>query len=129
MRYRDGRRSLCLSSQSGCPLTCTLLRHRPDALRAQPDRLGDPRPGAALPRGSGAPVDHAVFMGMGEPMMNLDAVLEACARLPDLGIAHRRTAISTVGWIPGIERLARASRCRSGWRCRCTPPTTRCARS
>ncbi len=45
-------------------------------------------------------------MGMGEPMMNLDDVLAACARLPDLGITHRRTAISTVGWIPGIERLA-----------------------
>ena len=49
MRYRDGRRSLCLSSQSGCPLTCTLLRHRRDALRPQPERLGDPRPGASLP--------------------------------------------------------------------------------
>jgi len=46
-----------------------------------------------------------VFMGMGEPMMNLDAVLGACERLPDLGISSRRTAISTVGWIPGIERL------------------------
>ena len=45
-------------------------------------------------------------MGMGEPMMNLDNVLAACARLPDIGITHRRTAISTVGWIPGIERLA-----------------------
>jgi 23S rRNA (adenine2503-C2)-methyltransferase len=43
---------------------------------------------------------------MGEPMMNLDAVLAACERLPDIGIAARRTAISTVGWIPGIERLA-----------------------
>jgi 23S rRNA (adenine2503-C2)-methyltransferase len=43
---------------------------------------------------------------MGEPMMNLDSVLAACERLPDLGIAARRTAISTVGWIPGIERLA-----------------------
>jgi 23S rRNA (adenine2503-C2)-methyltransferase len=52
------------------------------------------------------PVDHAVFMGMGEPMMNLDSVLEACRRLPDLGITNRRTAISTIGWIPGIERLA-----------------------
>jgi 23S rRNA (adenine2503-C2)-methyltransferase len=51
-------------------------------------------------------VDHAVFMGMGEPMMNLDNVLAACGRLPDLGISHRRTAISTVGWIPGIDRLA-----------------------
>ena len=47
-------------------------------------------------------------MGMGEPMMNLDTVLAACARLPDLGITHRRTAVSTVGWIPGIERLAAA---------------------
>ena len=52
------------------------------------------------------PVDHAVFMGMGEPLMNLDGVLGACERLPDIGITHRRTAISTVGWIPGIERLA-----------------------
>jgi 23S rRNA (adenine2503-C2)-methyltransferase len=39
-------------------------------------------------------------------MMNLDAVLAACARLPEVGISHRHTAISTVGWIPGIERLA-----------------------
>jgi len=51
-------------------------------------------------------VDNAVFMGMGEPMMNLDNVLEACRRLPDIGITNRRTAISTVGWIPGIIRLA-----------------------
>jgi 23S rRNA (adenine2503-C2)-methyltransferase len=43
---------------------------------------------------------------MGEPMLNLDNVLAACERLPDIGITHRRTAISTVGWIPGIERLA-----------------------
>jgi 23S rRNA (adenine2503-C2)-methyltransferase len=50
-------------------------------------------------------IDHCVFMGMGEPMLNLDAVLAACERLPDLGITNRRTAISTVGWIPGIERL------------------------
>jgi 23S rRNA (adenine2503-C2)-methyltransferase len=46
-----------------------------------------------------------VFMGMGEPLLNLDAVLGACERLPDLGITHRRTAVSTVGWIPGIDRL------------------------
>jgi 23S rRNA (adenine2503-C2)-methyltransferase len=52
------------------------------------------------------PVDHCVFMGMGEPMLNLDNVLGACERLPDIGITHRRTTISTVGWIPGIERLA-----------------------
>jgi 23S rRNA (adenine2503-C2)-methyltransferase len=37
--------------------------------------------------------------------MNLDNVLQATRRLPDLGITHRRTAISTVGWIPGIDAL------------------------
>ncbi len=50
-------------------------------------------------------IDHCVFMGMGEPMLNLENVLAACERLPDVGITHRRTAISTVGWIPGIEAL------------------------
>ena len=50
-------------------------------------------------------MNHCVFMGMGEPMLNLDAVLEACTRLPDVGVTHRRTAISTVGWIPGIQRF------------------------
>jgi 23S rRNA (adenine2503-C2)-methyltransferase len=52
-------------------------------------------------------VNRAVFMGMGEPLMNLDAVLAACERLPDVGIATSNTAISTVGWIPGIERMTR----------------------
>jgi 23S rRNA (adenine2503-C2)-methyltransferase len=44
-------------------------------------------------------------MGMGEPLINADNVLAACERLPDIGISARRTAISTVGWIPGIEKL------------------------
>ena len=55
-------------------------------------------------------VNHCVFMGMGEPMMNLDNVLAACDLLPDLGITSRRTAISTVGWAPGIDALAEQSR-------------------
>jgi 23S rRNA (adenine2503-C2)-methyltransferase len=44
-------------------------------------------------------------MGMGEPMLNLDSVLEAARRLPDLGVTHRRTTISTVGWLPGLRRF------------------------
>ena len=51
------------------------------------------------------PVNHVVFMGMGEPFMNVDAVLEAARRLPDIGITHRRTTISTVGWLPGLRRF------------------------
>jgi 23S rRNA (adenine2503-C2)-methyltransferase len=104
MRYRDGRHSLCLSSQSGCPLTCTFCAT--GQMRFGRNLTASEILDQALHFRRMAEVDHAVFMGMGEPMMNLDAVLAACARLPDLGITNRRTAISTVGWIPGIDALA-----------------------
>jgi 23S rRNA (adenine2503-C2)-methyltransferase len=104
MSYRDGRRSLCLSSQSGCPLTCTFCAT--GQMRFGRNLTESEILDQALHFRRMGPVDHAVFMGMGEPMMNLDSVLAACARLPDIGISHRHTAISTVGWIPGIERLA-----------------------
>src|ERR671914_883442 len=104
MRYRDGRRSLCLSSQSGCPLTCTFCatgRMRFGRNLTESEILDQ-----ALHFRRKEPVNHAVFMGMGEPLMNLDAVLGACERLPDVGIAHSNTGVSTVGWIPGIDRMA-----------------------
>jgi 23S rRNA (adenine2503-C2)-methyltransferase len=104
MRYRDGRRSLCLSSQSGCPLTCTFCAT--GQMRFGRNLTSSEILDQALHFRRIESVDHAVFMGMGEPMMNLDSVLEACERLPDVGITNRRTAISTVGWVPGIERLA-----------------------
>ncbi len=103
MRYRDGRRSLCLSSQSGCPLTCTFCAtgQMKFARNLTAWEILD----QALHFRRFERVDHAVFMGMGEPMLNLDNALAACRKLPDIGITHRRTAISTVGWVPGIERL------------------------
>jgi 23S rRNA (adenine2503-C2)-methyltransferase len=103
MRYRDGRRSLCLSSQSGCPLTCTFCAT--GQMRFARNLTMSEIVDQALHFRRMGDVDHAVFMGMGEPMMNLDGVLGACQRLPEIGITNRRTAISTVGWIPGIERL------------------------
>jgi 23S rRNA (adenine2503-C2)-methyltransferase len=42
---------------------------------------------------------------MGEPFINFDEVLEAARRLPDVGITHRRTTISTIGWMPGLTRF------------------------
>jgi 23S rRNA (adenine2503-C2)-methyltransferase len=104
MRFRDGRRSVCVSSQSGCPLTCTFCAT--GSMRfarnlSTSEILDHPLHFRRL-----GPIDHCVFMGMGEPMLNLDAVLGACERLPDLGVTHRRTTISTVGWVPGIRRLA-----------------------
>jgi 23S rRNA (adenine2503-C2)-methyltransferase len=104
MRYRDGRRSLCLSSQSGCPLTCTFCAT--GTMRFGRNLTASEILDQALHFRRMGTVDHAVFMGMGEPMMNLDSVLAACERLPQLGIGNRHTAVSTVGWIPGIRRLA-----------------------
>jgi len=103
MRYRDGRRSLCLSSQSGCPLTCTFCAT--GAMRFGRNLTESEILDQALHFRRHEQVDHTVFMGMGEPMMNLDAVLAACERLPDIGVATSHTTISTVGWVPGIERL------------------------
>jgi 23S rRNA (adenine2503-C2)-methyltransferase len=104
MRYRDGRRSVCLSSQSGCPLTCTFCAtgRMSFGRNLTADEILD----QALHFRRVEAIDHVVFMGMGEPTMNVDAVLAACERLPDIGVTHRRTAISTVGWVPGIDRLA-----------------------
>ena len=103
MRYRDGRRSLCLSSQSGCPLTCTFCAT--GRMRFGRNLTASEILDQALHFRRKEPVNHAVFMGMGEPLMNLDAVLGACERLPDVGIAHSNIGVSTVGWIPGIERM------------------------
>jgi 23S rRNA (adenine2503-C2)-methyltransferase len=103
MRYRDGRRSLCLSSQSGCPLTCTFCATGAMAFgrNLSASEILD----QALHFRRLTEVDHCVFMGMGEPMLNLDEVLTAARRLPDLGITHRRTTVSTVGWLPGLRRF------------------------
>src|SRR5215213_8692866 len=104
MRYRDGRRSICLSSQSGCPLTCTFCAT--GQMKFGRNLSADEILDQALHFRRTEAIDHVVFMGMGEPTMNIDNVLAACERLPDLGVTHRRTAISTVGWVPGIDRLA-----------------------
>ena len=105
MRYRDGRRSLCLSSQSGCPLTCTFCAT--GQMKFGRNLTASEILDQALHFRRVEAVNHAVFMGMGEPLMNLDAVLAACERLPELGVATSNTGISTVGWVPGIERMTR----------------------
>jgi 23S rRNA (adenine2503-C2)-methyltransferase len=103
MRYRDGRRSLCVSSQSGCPLTCAFCAT--GQMRFGRNLTAWEILDQALHFRRLTEVDHCVFMGMGEPMMNVDNVLAACRRLPALGIGNRRTAISTVGWTPGIDAM------------------------
>jgi 23S rRNA (adenine2503-C2)-methyltransferase len=103
MRYRDGRRSVCVSSQSGCPLTCTFCAT--GAMKFGRNLTQSEILDQVLHFRRIEKVDHLVYMGMGEPLMNLDSVLGAARRLPDVGITHRRTGISTVGWVPGIRAM------------------------
>ncbi len=103
MRYKDGRRSICVSSQSGCPLTCTFCAT--GSMRfgrnLTPWEIID----QALHFRRKEEVNHCVFMGMGEPLINFDNVMAAIAKLPDIGITHRRTTVSTVGWLPNLKRF------------------------
>src|SRR3954454_13987302 len=93
MRYKDGRHSLCLSSQSGCPLTCTLCATGTMKFgrNLTAGEILDP----ALPSRRPDPVYHAALMATGEPMMTLAHVLSPCERLPDVVTPHRRTPAST----------------------------------
>ena len=103
MRFRDGRRSVCVSSQSGCPLTCTFCAT--GQMRFGRNLTASEILDQALHFRRLEPIDHVVFMGMGEPMLNVDEVVEAARRLPDVGVTHRRTTVSTVGWLPGLRRF------------------------
>ncbi len=81
MRFRDGRRSVCLSSQSGCPLTCTFCAT--GQMQFRRNLTAWEMLDQALHFRRIEPIDHVVFMGMGEPMLNFDAV--ARGRAPAAG--------------------------------------------
>ena len=107
---REGRYTACVSSQVGCALACAFCAT---------GRLGLSRNLAAweiieqvrivrshLPAGR---VHGVVFQGMGEPLANLDAVLEAIAVMSEpsaLGIDARAITVCTAGLPSGIRRLA-----------------------
>jgi 23S rRNA (adenine2503-C2)-methyltransferase len=108
----EDRVTFCLSSQVGCALDCAFCLTGTMGLRRQmtaPEIAGQV---AALLHA--APVERErlriVFMGMGEPLHNYDAVLEAFRLLVDpqgFGLAPRRVTLSTAGLVAGIERLGR----------------------
>src|SRR5204862_1135580 len=91
------------SSQSGCPLTCTFCAT--GQMRFGRNLTASEIRDQTLHFRRLEPLTHLVFMGMGEPMRNLDGVVEGARRLPALGITHRRTTSSTVGWLPGLRRF------------------------
>src|SRR4051794_5578502 len=112
MRHRD-RNTVCLSSQSGCALACTFCATGAMGLGrnlTSGEILEQLLVLARLVRDEqDARVHNVVMMGMGEPFQNYDRVLEACRAMNDqagFGLGARQIAISTAGWVPGIDRLA-----------------------
>jgi 23S rRNA (adenine2503-C2)-methyltransferase len=110
--HARGRRTACVSSQVGCALGCRFCATAsmgPGRDLAAEEIVDQAVIAARAASEAGARLVNVVFMGMGEPLQNLDAVLAACARLHDphsLDLSARRLAISTAGWVPGIARLA-----------------------
>lgn len=119
-----GRGTLCVSSQVGCTLTCSfchtgtqrLVRNLTAAeITAQVvvarDRLNDWAGQNSVQAGADETrraVTNIVFMGMGEPLYNADAVIDSVGVMADqdgLGLSRRRITVSTSGVVPQMQRL------------------------
>jgi 23S rRNA (adenine2503-C2)-methyltransferase len=111
MRY-DNRRTVCVSSQSGCALGCTFCATGAMGIGRDLTRgeiFEQLLWAARVAQADEARVGNVVLMGMGEPMQNIEEVLGFCHLANDpegFGLGARSIAISTAGWVPGIDRLA-----------------------
>jgi 23S rRNA (adenine2503-C2)-methyltransferase len=109
---RDGRQTICISTQAGCAVDCHFC------LTAQLGLIRNLTAGeiagqvlVALEENKEklAPQTNVVLMGQGEPLLNYDATMAAVRILLDpkgVGLAPRHVTLSTSGIVPGIERLA-----------------------
>ncbi len=129
----ENRLSVCVSSQAGCAMACAFCATGLGGFRrnlstaeiiAQPilaSRIDDGRwtnddsppriseLSIVHPKSSISPISHIVFMGMGEPLLNVSNVLESIGLMhQEMGIPQRHITVSTVGILAGIERLANA---------------------
>ncbi len=101
--------TVCVSSQVGCRMGCRFCRTAQMGFKRNLNAGEIVAQVYAVKVGLGLRVRNVVFMGMGEPLDNLDQVAQAIRIMEDqrgLDIAKRRMTVSTAGLIPGIRRLA-----------------------
>jgi len=106
------RLTLCLSSQAGCALGCRFCATGSFGYRRQlspAEIVAQYRDSLLFARGElDREISNIVFMGMGEPLANAEAVFTALEVLHEgFGVGARRITVSTVGLVPGILELAR----------------------
>lgn len=107
------RRTLCVSSQVGCGLDCSFCAtaRLGFARNLRSDEIVDQVLQALeILRTRDERLTHIVFMGMGEPLLNLENVLQAIHIVGDseaLAFSRRRITVSTAGVVPRIEELGR----------------------
>lgn len=113
MPYRR-RVTACISSQAGCPVGCAFCATGTVGFRRNlvaAEMVDQVRWARRVAAAAEARLSNIVYMGMGEPLLNLQAVLDSISVLADpagLGIGHRSISVSTVGVPAGILRLARS---------------------
>ena len=107
-----GRRTVCVSSQVGCPARCAFCASGKEGLLRNLTREEIFEQVYLIDRflvSQGEKVSHVVYMGMGEPLENYEAVVgsikEICSPLK-MHLSERRITVSTVGVIEGIQKLA-----------------------
>jgi 23S rRNA (adenine2503-C2)-methyltransferase len=109
MRFDDGRRSACISTQAGCAMGCAFCATGLGGF-ARNLRAGEILGQFLLIKSHGRTrISNVVFMGMGEPLANYDAAVRAVKILAapyGMGIGMRHITVSTVGLVPQIRRLA-----------------------
>jgi len=111
MRY-DDRNTVCVSSQVGCPVGCPFCATGADGLvrnLTAGEIVAQALHFARVLAPEGAGVTNIVYMGMGEPLLNWDAVWRATMNLhhpAGMNVGTRRFTISTIGVVPAMLRLA-----------------------
>jgi len=110
-----GRNTLCVSSQVGCMLDCTFCSTGKQGFNGNltaAEIVGQVWLANHELAAKGESVSNVVFMGVGEPLMNFDAVVTACSILMDdlaFGISKRRVTVSTAGVVPAIYELGKVT--------------------
>ena len=111
----EDRGTLCVSSQVGCALNCTFCSTAQQGFNrnlTSAEIIGQLFLAASLvetPQSDERVITNVVLMGMGEPLLNFDSVVEAMdIMLEDFayGLARKRVTLSTAGVVPGIDRLS-----------------------